>query len=108
MTPLYDVISAQPSVDAGEVRPNQFKLAMAVGNTRHYRVNTIGARHFFETARRAGVGDQIIASIFNELSESASNVVKDTLVQLPKEFPKAVARSIQSGIERRLRLIQTP
>ena len=35
MTPLYDVISAQPSVDAGQIRQNSFRLAMAVGDNRH-------------------------------------------------------------------------
>ncbi len=34
--PLYDVISAQPSVDAGQIRRNQMKLAMALGDSRHY------------------------------------------------------------------------
>ena len=56
MTPLYDVISAQPSVNAGTIRANQFRLAMAVGNTRRYRINTIAARHFIETAQRRRTG----------------------------------------------------
>ena len=35
LTPLYDVISAQPSVDAGQIRQSSFRLAMAVGDNRH-------------------------------------------------------------------------
>jgi serine/threonine-protein kinase HipA len=31
MTPLYDVVSAQPSVNANQIGLNQYKLAMAVG-----------------------------------------------------------------------------
>jgi len=56
MTPLYDVISAQPSFAAGEIRPNQFRLAMAVGDNRHYRINTIAPRHFLQNraTRRYG------------------------------------------------------
>jgi len=34
LTPLYDVISAQPSADAGKIQRNQMKLAMAVGKNR--------------------------------------------------------------------------
>jgi hypothetical protein len=30
MTPLYDVMSAQPNIDAGEIPRNRMKLAMAV------------------------------------------------------------------------------
>jgi serine/threonine protein kinase HipA of HipAB toxin-antitoxin module len=33
MTPLYDLMSAQPNVDAGEIQCNRMKLAMAVGIT---------------------------------------------------------------------------
>ena len=36
LTPFYDVLSAQPAVDAGQLRRNRFRLSMAVGNSRHY------------------------------------------------------------------------
>jgi serine/threonine-protein kinase HipA len=106
MTPLYDVISAQPSVDAGEIRQNQFRLAMAVGDNRHYRLNTIAPRHFVQTAQRAGVGEQIVTSIFEELRDTAINVVKNTVARLPKNFPEEVATAIQLGINRRLLAIR--
>jgi len=102
MTPLYDVISAQPSVNAREIRPNQFRLAMAVGNSRHYRVNTIAARHFVETAQRAGVGELTMASIFEELRETAMNAARNTVTQLPKNFPEEIATAILLGINKRL------
>lgn len=107
MTPLYDVISAQPSVNTDEIRPNQFRLAMAVGNTRHYRINTIAPRHFIETAQRAGIGEPIVASIFEELRETAMNAVRNTVAQLPKNFPEEITSAIQLGINRRLRTIPT-
>jgi serine/threonine-protein kinase HipA len=106
MTPLYDVISAQPSVDSGEIRQNQFRLAMAVGDNRHYRLNTIAPRHFVQTAQRAGVGEQIVTSIFEELRDTAINAVKNTVAQLPKNFPEEVATAIQLGINRRLLAIR--
>jgi serine/threonine-protein kinase HipA len=102
MTPLYDVISAQPSVDAGEIRQNQFRLAMAVGDNRHYRINTIAPRHFVQTAQRAGVGEKIVASIFEELRDTAINVVRNSIARLPKDFPEEIATAIQLGINRRL------
>jgi serine/threonine-protein kinase HipA len=106
MTPLYDVISAQPSVDADEIRPNQFRLAMAVGDNRHYRINTIAQRHFVQTAQRAGVGEQIVTSIFEELSDTAIDVVRNTVARLPKDFPAEVAKAIQLGVNRRLLTIR--
>jgi len=60
MTPLYDVLSAQPNVDAGQIRHNRFKLAMAVGDNRHWVVDQIAPRHFIQTARSAGVGEKVV------------------------------------------------
>ena len=52
LTPLYDVMSAQPIYDAKTLRRNQYKLAMSVGSNRHYTVQRILPRHFEQTARR--------------------------------------------------------
>lgn len=105
MTPLYDVISAQPSVDAGQVRYNQFRLAMSVGDNRHYIIKTVAARHFMQTASRAGVGEEVVASIFNELRGTAEAAIDRVVAELPKVFPAGVAESIVSGMKRRLQTI---
>ena len=106
MTPLYDVISAQPSVDAGQIRQNSFRLAMAVGDNRHYRINTITPRHFRQSAQHAGVGKEIVHSIFGELRESGQEAIAQTLDRLPTRFPKQVSASIRNGFLRRLELIE--
>src|ERR1700684_3923621 len=53
MTPLYDVLSAQPSLDANQVQRKKFKLAMSVGKSRHYEISEIMPRYFFQTAEAA-------------------------------------------------------
>jgi len=83
ITPLYDVISAQPSVDAKQIRHNQFRLAMAVGDNRHYIMKTIGARHFIQTANRAGVGEEVVVSIFDELRGTAEGAIDREAAKLP-------------------------
>ncbi|MBT3330834.1 MAG: type II toxin-antitoxin system HipA family toxin, partial [Rhodospirillaceae bacterium] len=45
LTPLYDILTAQPSLSDHQINRKQMKLAMSVGNNRHYRVDTIHARH---------------------------------------------------------------
>src|SRR3546814_2551796 len=35
LTPLYDILSAQPSLDAGQIERKQMKLAMSVGSKNH-------------------------------------------------------------------------
>jgi serine/threonine-protein kinase HipA len=105
LTPLYDVLSAQPSVDDGQIRRNQMKLAMAVGDKRHYVVNTIAPRHFIQTAAAAGIGEVAMMQIFNEVSNSADAALETVLQSLPAEFPAPVADSISNGFSARLRLL---
>ena len=49
LTPLYDVLSAQPSLDARQIERKQMKLAMSVGSNNHYRIDEIQPRHFVQT-----------------------------------------------------------
>lgn len=53
LTPFYDVLTAQPSLDAGQIRRNGFKLAMSVGSSNHCRIQNVSGRHFIESARHA-------------------------------------------------------
>jgi serine/threonine-protein kinase HipA len=106
LTPLYDVISAQPSVDSKQILWKQFRLAMAVGSKRHYKVIQIAPRHFVETAEKSGVGKQVVSTITEELRDSASAVVDSVISGLAKGFPEDVAGSIQKGVKRRLKLLK--
>jgi serine/threonine-protein kinase HipA len=105
MTPLYDVISAQPSVDSRQVRLNQFRLAMAVGDNRHYTIKTVAARHFIQIANRAGIGEELVTAIFDELRNTVEATIDREVTRLPKDFPAEIAESIVSGMKRRLRTI---
>lgn len=105
MTPLYDVISAQPSVDSKQILWKQFRLAMALGTKPHYQMRQIAPRHFFETGRRAGVGPRMIESILQELRDEAPAAVDSVVSRLPKDFPQQVASSIATGIKRRLGVV---
>ena len=106
MTPLYDVMSAQPSVDAGRLRENGFRLALAVGDNRHYAIDTILPRHFAQTAAREGVPAHAIDEICRELAEGAEPAMETVLASLPGDFPADLADSIASGFRRRLRPIE--
>jgi len=106
MTPLYDVISAQPSVDSKQIIWKQFRLAMSFGARPHYQVRQIAPRHFFETASKAGVGRQAVESIIDELLDGSRAAVESVLLKLPRDFPDKVASSIKTGIEKRRLLLE--
>jgi serine/threonine-protein kinase HipA len=64
LAPLYDVVSTQPLLDARQIRREDMKLAMSVGNDRHYLVSTIQPRHFVETAESARLPAQDSRNVF--------------------------------------------
>lgn len=106
LTPLYDVMSAQPNVDARQISWNQMKLAMAVGDNRHYVIHAIMPRHFLQTAKRSGVPPDMIQDVLDEIAESAPGAIDSVLANLPENFPAPIAQSIIDGLRRRLRLIE--
>jgi serine/threonine-protein kinase HipA len=72
---------------------------MAVGSKRHYQVIQIGPHHFVETAKKSGVGKQVVSNIIEELRDSVSAMVDSVISGLPKGFPEAVAGSTQKGVK---------
>lgn len=105
-TPLYDVISVQPSLDAKQIKQNQMKLAMAVGNSRHYIVHTVQPRHFLETAAKSGIGASVVKPLFADILEKSPGAIQSVLDGLPKGFPEQIAASIIYGFRSRLRIVE--
>jgi serine/threonine-protein kinase HipA len=106
LTPLYDVISAQPSIDSAQVRRNQIKLAMAVGKNRHWQIYEIMPRHFIQTAAMSGMGAKLVEDIFEELIASAELALDKVTSQLPNHFPQELVASIGNGVKERLKRIR--
>ena len=105
LTPLYDVMSVQPAVDAKQLRRNKMKLALAVGDNRHYAVHEIMPRHFLQTAAKSGIPASAVQSILNELLEAGQSAVRKATEELPAGFPEELAQSIVSGLRARMRLV---
>ena len=106
MTPLYDVMSAQPAVDAGQLKESRFKLALAVGDNRHYVINRIFPRHFTQTAVREGIPARMIDEICGDLVAGAERAIETVLDSLPPQFPGELAHSVIDGMRARLRPIE--
>ena len=105
LTPLYDVMSVQPAVDAKQLRRNKMKLALAVGDNRHYAVHEIMPRHFLQTAAKSGIPASAVQSILNDLLEAGQSAVRKATEELPAGFPEELAQSIVSGLRARMRLV---
>lgn len=103
--PLYDVISAQPSIDAGQVQRKAAKLAMSVGDRRHTRIADIVPRYFLESAAQGGLGEAVVREVFDDLIATAPTAIATTRAALPEGFPRDVETSIVAGIEQRLAIL---
>lgn len=106
MSPLYDVISVQPSIDARQLQRQKVKLAMSVGAKRHYQIDEIVPRHFDQTAAQSGLGAEIAGQLFTEIAERFDGAWETVLRDLPEQFPEELIASIRNGMTARLRLLQ--
>ncbi|MBK5923869.1 toxin HipA [Rhodovulum sulfidophilum] len=102
LTPFYDVMTVQPTFDAGEIQRKDFRLAMRLGKSRHYRVVDIVGRHFQETGLQAGLSRQAIDDVFADIRATADAAIAATVADLPRDFPEEIATSVQAAIFKRL------
>jgi serine/threonine-protein kinase HipA len=107
LTPLYDIVSTQPSLDAKQIGQNQMKLAMAVGTNRHYVVHTVLGRHFKQTADACGLPANTLKTMIEEIGDTAKAEIDQTLSNLPPDFPAGIAGSIAAGAKRRIDTLVT-
>lgn len=102
MTPLYDVLTVQPSLDAGQLQIKNMKLAMRAGKSRHYKVSEIQGRHFVETGLAAGFSREQVAHIFTDIHTKAEQAFATALADMPVSFPEALFASVKQGFEQRI------
>ena len=93
MTPLYDVLTAQPSFHARQIRRNQMKLAMAVGNNNHYRFQCIHARHFMQIIEKANLPKSLMRDANIEAA-------------LPESFPEEIHAPVKEAMTARIRSLE--
>jgi len=105
LTPLYDVMSAQPAVDANELTHNKYKLAMAAGDKRHYVVKRVLPRHFVQSGSDSGIEAKTIDMMLEELAETGAGRMEEVLNDLPDGFPDELAASIVGAAKDRLERI---
>lgn len=102
LTPFYDVLSAQPAADRGQIAPNKFRLAMSAGTNRHYRLSEVMGRHFVQTGKAAGLGTTVMRGAIAELLDGAANAATEARAAMPAGFADEVHASIAAAIDRRL------
>ncbi|MGX1096306.1 type II toxin-antitoxin system HipA family toxin [Amorphus sp. MBR-141] len=97
LTPVYDVLTAQPSLDARQIRRSQMRLAMCAGNSRHYRIDRIHPRHFAETAAAAGMPAGLVRDTLVHVLDTGARAFERIEAELPGDFPAAIHASVKAA-----------
>ena len=102
LTPLYDVLTAQPSLDAGQIARKQMKLAMSVGSDRQYTIGFIEGRHFIQTAERAGLSAALAQAALEEVAKEAEQAMDAVAKLLPAGLLETIHVCVHKAIKSRL------
>jgi serine/threonine-protein kinase HipA len=103
LTPLYDVLTAQPSLDDRQIERKQMKLAMSVGDSRHYKIEEIRGRHFIQTTERAGLPGALADGVLHEVAQAAEGAIQRVEAELPAGFPMEIHKSVARALKLRLK-----
>ncbi len=101
LTPLYDILSTQWQHDRGQISSTAFRLAMAIGDKRRYRVNAIAPRHFEQTAKRAGYPIAALHEVMAEILERLPKAIGAVQEAIDPNVPAAMVEAITKAAERR-------
>lgn len=102
MTPLYDVLTLQPSFDNGQIKRKDFKMAMRVGKSNQYNVDNIRGRHFIDTAIQSGLSRDTVNDIIDDITDTKDSALAKVASSLPRHFPNGILDSVIMAIEHRL------
>ncbi len=105
MTPLYDVMSVYPALQSNQIQLKQIKMAMSIGDNRHYKYKEITAKHFEQTAKKNGIPKSTLNDIFEEIIQKSKNL--ESMIKLPKDFPDHISESIFNGCKKTSLLLET-
>jgi serine/threonine-protein kinase HipA len=107
LTPLYDVMSAHPPIAKKQIQFPKAKLAMAVGENRHYKIKEIIRRHWLQTAKKAKYPESEMNAIIDEIIEQTPGVLSEVSKMLPPGFPKDVSEPIFKNVEKLRAVLST-
>jgi len=106
MTPLYDILSAHPLVQRGNLPKEKIKMAMAIGNKPHWKLREIAHRHFIQQAKISRFDGAEMDAIIEEIVAQMPTVIARISSKLPKTFPNEVSEAIFKGMREQVGLLE--
>lgn len=102
LTPLYDVLTLEPSYKARQIEKKQMRLSLSVGAKRHYKLGEITKRHFEQTGEVAALPKKLIAEAIESVVCSIESALDRVKADLPDDFPESIPESVTSAVASRL------
>lgn len=102
MTPLYDILSAQPLIDKGVFQFEKQKMAMAFGDNRHWKIKDICRRHLLQTAKLCRYDVHKMEKLIDETLDQVPVALARAASLLKADFPDEIATSIFNGVRQRI------
>ena len=97
----------QWNVDAFEVRRQEYRLAMAVGTNRHYRIDEIVPRHFVQSASMSGVSMELAERWMWDVASKVPEELERVRHRVGSAVPEELVESIGAAASRRAGLLET-
>jgi len=107
LTPLYDVLTAQPSLVSRQIETKQMRLAMSVGNSNHYKIDKIVGRHFRQTGEAAGLPKTLVEETIADIAAAADRAITSVEDDLPPDFPASIHDAVNKAVTERLRSLRS-
>lgn len=105
LTPIYDVLTAQPSLMSRQIEIKQMRLAMALGTRNHYKFNDIQYRHFLQSGEMAGLSKMLVQDAIEDITVNAKTALEKVEAELPKDFPTKIHSAVNDAVKARLRVL---
>ncbi|MGU3575608.1 type II toxin-antitoxin system HipA family toxin [Brucellaceae bacterium C25G] len=106
LTPFYDILTVLPNLAQNEIDRRQMKLAMSVGQNKHYLCHEIQPRHFMQSAIKTGVSKMIMRDAFDYIMTHCETAFEDIVTVLPDDFPFSLHRLVKAFALEKLKLIE--
>lgn len=103
MTPIYDVLTAHPAINARQIEHKQMKMAMSVGKNRHFRSDQIHVGHFVQKAMRASISKKRALSLVEYIAERAPAALEAAAEAMPANSSSGLNEGINAAVHGRLR-----
>jgi len=93
LTPLYDIMTIYPALSPGQLEIKSARLAMAIGDNRHYRLREIRRDHWEQTAKKCGFPSEDLERLLDDLIKRA-----DTLPELAGKLGTTVSEKLGTTV----------